>query len=595
MAFDGMVIANLVAELQDAVTGARITKIAQPEKDALLLTIKQSRTDSDTNQTVREQLRLWISVNASLPMMYLTKENLPSPMTAPNFCMVLRKHLNNCRIQSITQHGLERVIVLSLEHVNEMGDACSKKLYIELMGKHSNIIFVDEDMQIVDSIKHVSSLVSSVREVLPGKPYFIPNTQDKANPLEITETEFAQALRRHNTPVYKALYLSLTGFSPLMASELCYEASVDHDMYTQSLTDAMMTHLYKHLLRFMDKALQKTFTPQILYHGSEPFEFSSIPLLCYTEQDENCHVQNFSTMSEVLLQYYAEKELLSRMRQKSTELRKLVSNLLERAYKKRDLQQKQLKDTKKRDKYKIYGELLTSYGHTAMPGAKSLTCENYYTGEELTIPLDDTCTAMDNAKKYFARYNKLKRTFEALTVQLEETKENIIHLESIETALAIARTEEDLAAIRLELAEAGYLKKSGRKQKGGKSPRKSKPLHYISSDGFDMYVGKNNYQNDELTFHFATGNDWWFHAKGAAGSHVIVKTNGDKLPDRTFEEAGRLAGYYSKNRDASKVEIDYIEKKHVKKPSGAKPGFVVYYTNYSLMAVPDITGIREVE
>lgn len=595
MAFDGLVVASLADELNRKLNGARITKIAQPEKDAVLLTLKQSTKEDEDSKTIREQFRLWISVSAGLPLMYLTQENKPSPMTAPNFCMVLRKHLNNCRVLGIHQCGFERVIEIDVEHLNEMGDLCQKKLLVELMGKHSNIIFVNEDNHIVDSIKHVSSLVSSVREVLPGKEYFIPNTQEKLNPLTLTEEEFAGALHCKPMPVYKALYMILTGFSPVMANELCHRAGVDSDMYTESLTDSMITHIYRYLCDFMEHVRQGDFTPNILYRGNEPVEFASVELKSYLEQDAACHMQTADSISRVLERYYAEKEIISRMRQKSTELRKIVSNTLERNHKKYDLQLRQLKDTDKRDRYKVYGELLTTYGYSVKPGDASLTCENYYTNEEITIPLDETQTAMENAKRFFAKYNKLKRTHEALTVQIAETKETIEHLDSIAMSLTTSRTEADLAVIKEEIIQSGYMKRhmTG-KPKGGKSQQKSKPFHYISSDGYHIYVGKNNFQNDELTFHFATANDWWFHAKGTAGSHVIVKSNGDELPDATFEEAGRLAGYYSKNREAAKVEIDYIEKKHVKKPNGSKPGFVVYYTNYSLMAAPDITGIKEV-
>ena len=249
-----------------------------------------------------------------------------------------------------------------------------------------------------------------------------------------------------------------------------------------------------------------------------------------------------------------------------------------------------MKDTEKREKYKVYGELINTYGYNLESGCKSFQALNYYTNEEITIPLDPTMTPQENAKKYFDRYNKLKRTAQALEEQLQDTEEEIQHLESISTALDIALLESDLSQIKEELQEYGYIKKhfTGKK----KALAKSKPLHYVSSDGYDIYVGKNNYQNEELTFKFATGNDWWFHAKKMAGSHVIVKSKNEELPDRTFEEAGRLAAYYSSGRTAPKVEIDYIQKKHVKKPNGSKPGFVVYYTNYSLMIEPDISGLK---
>ena len=248
-----------------------------------------------------------------------------------------------------------------------------------------------------------------------------------------------------------------------------------------------------------------------------------------------------------------------------------------------------MEDTNKRDTYRIYGELLNTYGYGVTPGSKSIEALNYYTNEMITIPLDPDLTPSENAKKYFEKYNKLKRTHEALDHLTKQVKEEIDHLETISAALDIALLEEDLVQIKQELSESGYINK---RSSSKKEKVTSKPFHYISSDGFHMYVGKNNYQNDELTFKFATGNDWWFHAKNTPGSHVIVKCEGaETLPDRTFEEAGRLAAYYSKGRSQDKVEIDYIQKKHVKKPGGAKPGFVVYYTNYSLMIDSDISWI----
>ena len=289
--------------------------------------------------------------------------------------------------------------------------------------------------------------------------------------------------------------------------------------------------------------------------------------------------------------FYSTRSRITRIRQKSADLRHIVQTALERNRKKYDLQLRQLKDTENRDKFKVYGELINTYGYNLEDGAKKLEALNYYTNEMVSIPLDPTKSPRENAQRYFSRYNKQKRTFEALSELSQETKDDIVYLESVQTALDIARTEDDLAGIKEELVNAGYIK---RKLTRKKAKIKNTPLHYISSDGYHMYVGKNNLQNDELTFNFAVGNDWWFHAKQAPGSHVIVKTNGDELPDSTFEEAGRLAAYYSSMRGGEKVEIDYVEKKHVKKPKGARPGFVVYYTNYSLVIDSDISGIQEV-
>jgi predicted ribosome quality control (RQC) complex YloA/Tae2 family protein len=589
MAFDGVVIANIIHELRETLLGGRINKIAQPEKDELILTVKGQ---------VREQYKLFLSAGAGLPLIYLTEYTKPSPMTAPNFCMLLRKHLNGARILDIAQPGLERIINFKLEHLDEMGDLRIKYLIIELMGKHSNIIFCDEGMIILDSIKRINQFISSVREVLPGREYFIPTTTEKYDPLTISYETFRDIVLKKPQPIGKALYNSLTGISPLLANELCCRATIDAGDPTDALSEAAGLHLYKNFERMMEQVKSASFTPNIVSLDGVPVEFSSVTLTCYA----NHEVQSFESISALLEEFYAAKNAVTRIRQKSVDLRKVVSNAIDRASKKYDLQLKQLQDTEKRDKFKIYGELITAYGYGLEPGAKVLTTINYYNNEEINIPLDSTITPMENAKHYFEKYNKLKRTFDALTTQLQETGDELSHLESVKTALDIATEEDDLTEIKRELTEYGYIKRkftSGskleRKANSKKSSKKSKPFHYISSDGYHMYVGKNNYQNDELTFQFAEGGDWWFHAKKMAGSHVIVKASGNELPDKTYEEAARLAAYYSGARDADKVEIDYTLKKNVKKPSGGKPGFVVYYTNYSLVSPTDITGIVQVQ
>jgi predicted ribosome quality control (RQC) complex YloA/Tae2 family protein len=606
MAFDGITIANITRELDETLVGGRIYKIAQPENDELLLTIKNNST----------QYRLLLSADASLPLIYLTTSNKPSPLTAPGFCMLLRKHLQNAKIISVKQPGLERIICFELEHLNELGDVCRKRLIIEIMGKHSNIIFCDDEDKIIDSIKHISGMVSSVREVLPGRDYFIPHTQNKENPLRfcarytdlsatlpcfhrtgkddvlISYEEFRQQMQSKPMPLYKALYGSYTGLSPIISQELCYRAGVDADIPANVLADGSyedteaLHKVYQALVSMMNVVVDGVFVPSIVYRDKEPIEFSALPLTLYGDKN----TQTFDSISVVLEQYYAERNIITRIRQKSVDLRKIVQTALERNIKKYDLQIRQLKDTEKKDKYKVYGELLNTYGYNVEPGAKSMDALNYYTDEMITIPLDDTLTPQENAKKYFDKYGKMKRTADALLELTTQVKDEIEHLESILNSLDIAMQEDDLVQIKEELIESNYIKRKG----GGKKPKiTSKPFHYISSDGFHIYVGKNNYQNDELTFKVANGNDWWFHAKKIAGSHVIVKSDGKELPDRTFEEAARLAAYYSKGREQDKVEIDYVQKKHVKKPAGAKPGFVVYYTNYSMVIDSDISGIEQ--
>ena len=579
MAFDGITIANIVTELNQTITGGKINKIAQPENDELIITIKNQR----------KQYRLFLSASASLPLIYLTETNKPSPLTAPNFCMLLRKHIGSGKIIAIEQPGMERIIRFTIEHLNELGDLCTKYLIVEIMGKHSNIIFCNEEDQIIDSIKHVSAHMSSVREVLPGRPYFIPETQSKLNPFVLTEEIFQEKIFPRPVNVAKAIYTSITGISPLMAEEVCYRAGIDGGIPTDGLEDVERVHLAHTFLRMVDDIRDGHFEPNIIYKGKEPVEFACFPLSQY----QDYRAVSYPSIFPVLETYYAEKNIVTKMRQKTVDLRKIVQNALERNVKKYQLQQKQLKDTEKKEKYRVWGELLNTYGYEVEPGAKSMEALNYYTNEMIQIPLDETMTPQENAKKYFDKYSKLKRTKEALDTLLQETGDEIKHLESIAASLDIASSEEDLVQIKEEMMEYGYVK---RKNTGGKKVKvTSRPYHYISSDGYDIYVGKNNFQNDELSFKFASGNDWWFHTKGQPGSHVIVKSKNEELPDRTFEEAGKLAAYYSKGRQAPKVEIDYTQKKNLRKPTGGKPGFVVYYTNYSLLIEPDITGLQQIQ
>lgn len=580
MAFDGLVIRNLKQELNLQLTGGRINKIYQPEKDEIHLLIKNNR----------QSFRLLLSASASLPLIYLTEKTKNNPLTAPNFCMLLRKYIQNGKIINITQPGMERILEIHIEHTDELGDLCTKKLIIELMGKHSNIIFTTKDHKIIDSIKHISAQVSSVREVLPGRSYVLPPDQNKIAITDLSREEWEKRMLSSSFSVEKAIYSSFQGISPVIAREFCYRSHINCKMPACDLSAEQQDILFETILETAHQITESSFTPTIVFSGTTPVEFSSLLLTQYEDLETN----TYDSISKVLEEYYAKKEITTRIHQKSSDLRRIITNTLERTQKKYDLQVRQLKDTEKREKYKIYGEMLHTYGYSLEPGAEFLECINYYNNEEIRIPLDPNRNAMDNAKQFFARYNKLKRTYEALTELTVETKEQLLHLESILTALDMATQEADLADIKEELIEYGYMKRKGGKRVKRGREEKSKPLHYLSSDGYHIYVGKNNYQNEELTFKFASGRDMWFHAKGMAGSHVIVRVDSDKeIPDSTYEEAGRLAAYYSKGRLAPKVEIDYTERRNLKKPSASRPGFVIYHTNYSLLIEPDISHIQE--
>jgi len=578
MAFDGTIVAALTAELNETVLNDRIVKIAQPEPYEIILTIKGKCG----------QKRLLISANPSLPVLYFVSENKPSPSNAPNFCMVLRKHLNNGRIVSITQPSLERIISLEIEHLNELGDLCRKKIICELMGKYSNIIFCDEANNIIDSLKHVSSNISGLREVLPGREYFLPEELTKEDPFSVNKDQFF-ALFKKPTSVAKAMTNLLAGMSMVMANELCFRADLDSDAATASVSDDKKEALYNVFLSYIKDVKESNFSPTAVYEADEktPVEFSAFELTCYLDLSQ----KKYESVSLLLETFYSEKNLSTNMKQKSADLRKVVSTLMERNSKKLDMQLKQMKDTAKKDDWKIKGELILANQYQILPGDKEIVTTNYYTGEEVKLTLDPELNAVQNANKLFAKYQKAKRTEEALIEQIEETKQTLEHLETIEISLLTSKSQEDLSQIKEEMMEFGFIKRKGQKQK----TQKGKPLHYLSSDGFHMYVGKNNYQNDELTFKFANGSDWWFHAKKMPGSHVIVKSEGKELPDNTFNEAASLAAHYSKGAANKKVEIDYVQRKEVKKTPGGPYGFVIYHTNYSMIADSDITGIEEIK
>jgi len=573
MAFDGIVISNLTYELNTNLVGGRISKISMPEDNELIFTIKNNA----------KTYRLLVSASASLPLVYLTDVNKPAPKVAPAFLMLLRKYIGTAKINNIFQMGLERILCFELEHLNELGDLSHKRMYIEIMGKHSNIIFTDENNKIIDSIKRISANMSSLREVLPGREYFLPEELKKKDLLNTKLEEFIEILKSKEYPLVKSVYMNFAGISPLIAEEIILRASLLSQAPSTSLGELEYTHLFHTIHNLLEDINTHNFTPNIIYKGEEAIEFSSINL--YSYEGKEYKRESFDSVSKMLYDFYSSREAFVLNRQKSSDLRRIVNTALERASKKYDLQEKQLQDADKKDIYRVYGDLLNTYGYSLKGGESSFTTENFYDdNKEITIPLDKNKSAKENAKKYYDKYAKLSRTTKALSEEILKTKNDMEHLQSIQTALEVSSDDESLSQIRQELVDFGYIKKhsSAKKQK-----ITSHPYHYISSDGYDIYVGKNNYQNEELTFKVATGNDWWFHAKGIPGSHVILKSNNEEeLPDRAYEEAAALAAFYSKAKDADKVEVDYIQKKNIKKVAGAAPGFVIYHSNWSMVATP---------
>lgn len=582
MALDGIVLSNIIQELRSNLINGRIDKIYQMEKDEILLSIRN-------NSAV---YKLLLTANSNYPRLHLSALSKNTAQQPPMFCMMLRKHLSSGKIIDITQPNFERIAEIHIEALNEFGDKEFKKLIIEIMGRHSNIILTKEDYTIIDSIKHISSDTSSVREVLPGRTYTYPPNQGKLNPLLTDCDSFKETIRKKNCPVYKALYLSYSGLSPAVANALCISAGVDNDLLSNLLDDNMLTQLYTEFNKLMTCVKNEEFTP-ILYSDEKeiPIDFYSVPLVVYCQYQP----QYFSSISEVVEHYYFEKNTRFNIAQKTNDIRKLVHIFIERAVRRQQIQLNALEECKDKERYKIYGELLTAYAYQVPEKSKSFTVTNYYSenSEEITIPLDENLTAIQNAQKYFKLYSKAKRTEVAAKNQLAEINEDLRYLNSVLVALDIIQTPADVDELRLELINMGYLKKSPKKLKQNLK-NKHPYMQFKSTSGFTIYVGKNNYQNDELTMKFAKNNDMWLHIKDNAGSHVIIKADPSRDFDSiTLHEAAMLAAYYSKAKDSSNVAIDYTLRKNVKKIPNAKPGMVIYANFKTLFVTPEESLVKK--
>ncbi|MGE4213325.1 MAG: NFACT family protein [Anaerotignaceae bacterium] len=579
MALDGITVRSIVCELTDKLLGGRIDKIYQPQKDEIIISVR----------SIGSNFKLLMSANPSHPRIQLTSISKDNPMTPPMFCMVLRKHIAGSKITNIYQPDFERVVVLEMDSLNEMGDVTTKKLIIEIMGKHSNIILVDENNKILDSIKHVSHETSSVREVLPGKEYSAPPSQGKLNPEQLNESEFSQIfVEKNSLKLQNIIYQSYTGISPVIASEICHRAGVDAAMHGEELDIDGRKCLFSAFSSVMESVKTANYTPEIIYENKTGriVDFSPVEMTQYGSFKK----VPYQSISELLEGFYSQRDNAYHIKQKAHDMRRLVVSNIERCVKKKEIQIKTLKDNEGLEKWKLKGELLTANIFALEKGMNTIKVVNYYMEDmpEIEIALDTTKTPAENAQKYYNKYNKAKRTLAALEVQKKQNEEELEYLEGVLNAIDTSTEDADLNDIRNELIEQGFIKRKRGDKKSVKQQKKSKPLHFISSDGFDIYVGKSNIQNDELTIHFAKSNDIWLHTKNIPGSHVIIATNdADTIPDQTIIEAANLAAYNSKGKDGSNVPVDYCPRKNVKKPGGSKPGLVIYENNKTVYITPN--------
>lgn len=558
MAFDGLVTRAVVNELKDKLTLGKIDKIYHPEKNELVFFI----------HTNTGKYKLYASVDTSHAGVYLSDDSYQNPLSPSSFCMLLRKHLLSGRITSITQKDWERIIEIHLETRDEMGFNVNKKLIFEIMGKHSNIILVDATSgKIIDSIKRISIDSSRARQLLPGLIYEYPPTQEKISPEEVSAHLFEEI----TSP--RTILEKIQGISPLISEEI-YESK----------------NPYNHLCGFLENLEERKLTKKVyLKEDKTPMDFHVLPIESYREAES----VDFDSVSATIEYYYSNRESSNRVRQKSSDLSRHVSSTLKKLYLKKQKLLEDIMKAEQSDKYRLFGELLTANMHLIRQGDSSVKVLNYYTGEDVEIPLDKRYAPSKNAQDYYKKYNKAKTAIVEKNYQLEGCQEDISYLESVQGFIDMADKTEVIDNIREELIESGFL----RRRKLSNQPRKKKenisPYTYITSDGFKVEAGKNNKENDILTTKRASRTDLWFHTKDIPGSHTILYTEGKEVSDIAIFEAAAIAAYHSKGQLSENVPVDYAYIKHVKKPSGAKPGMVIFTDNKTVYVTPKLPVVSE--
>ena len=575
MAFDGFVTHRIVEELKNILLLGKIDKIYQPEKDELTISV---RTTDGT-------FRLLLSAATANPRLHLSEAPRQNPINAPLFCMILRKHLSGGKIVAINQQGFDRIVRFDIECYTEMGDLTQKSLIIEIMGRHSNIILIQNDNKIIDSIKHIDFTTSGVRQVLPGLFYELPPAQDKSNPQEISVDALSGKISSLANDVLmdKFLVSEFIGMSPLLAREIVYRYSGDTRVVSE---DCDPNEFACHTASIIASAISGKESPCVIKDENEkPLAFSCLELTQYKGVGK---IIPCDFLSYAVEEFFSARDLHDRLAQKSAGTIKTISNNIDRCQKKIAIHRDILDKSKNREKYKIYGDLLTANLYRIEQGMSAVTVENYYSEnyEEIKIDLKPELSPSRNAQRYYKLYTKAKTAEEHSSRQLKDAEEELSYLETVLDAVTRASSYADIGEIREELAEQGYISSGNPKKK--KAQQKSRPLEFISSDGYTILVGRNNKQNDELTIKTAYSTDMWLHTKVIPGSHVIIRTNGTgEVPDNTLVEAATIAAYYSKAQKSKGVGVDYTLIKNIRKPNGAKPGFVIYETNYTVYVDPD--------
>ncbi len=577
MALDACFLQFIAKELQPLV-GAQVDKVYQPSKEEIILHLRG-----------REKGRLMISSSPNAARIHLTERSVENPKVPPAFCMVLRKHLQGARIQKIYTPAFERVIFLEFEGKNDFFEPETKILLLEIMGRTSNIILLDEAHKIINAIKHVDFTMTRNREILPGLRYEMPPEQDKIRFIDADSKDAPRLFARSEAKACDAVLDTYAGISPVVAREICFAALHTTDKRICELSTPQKQRLHQQILQVRDLVRETHWDGCLIRRrdNEKNVDFSFMPLLQYGSAAVMLPCENVHILLE---EYYTKAADAWRMKQKAQDLSNFLTRTAARIRRTMAVRQKELNDSENAEKYRIYGELIQANLYQMQKGQRELKAQNYYEEDLpiLSIPLQPDRSPVQNSQNYFKKYAKAKNGQKIIARLIEQDEKELEYLDSVFTALCDAECEEDLEQIRAELVEGRYLK--ARAFKGSKKPNLSRPREFITDDGYTVYVGKSNLQNDYLTVRLSRKNDIWMHTKDIHGSHTLLVTGGkplEQVPDTAILQAASLCAYFSKAKQSSKVEVDYCPVQNVKKPAGAKPGMVIYDKYYTLLAAPD--------
>lgn len=572
MSLDGAFLHIVINELQPLI-GARVDKVYQPSREEIVVSLRTFRDGGK---------KIVLSANSVSARLNLTSAAFENPQQPPMFCMLLRKHLSGGKLMAIRQDGLERIVALDFECTNEIGDIVTNTLIAEIMGRHSNIILV-RDGRVIDSVKRITDDISSVRRVLPGIQYEAPPRQDRLCLLDCEPQQVLDAVEGSPERLCKKLSAVLEGVSPILTREIAWYSAKDVDIACNALTDSARDRL-RFILGRIKAALSDgecDFTVISELSGRKK-DFCFINIEQYSTAMLITHCDSANGLLDG---YFASQDKSERTRQRAHDLLKLLMNSYERVSRKLELQKKELAECGEREVFRVRGDLINANIWRLEKGQSSAVLEDFTTGEPVEIQLDPRLTPAQNAQKYYTEYRKLDTAEKKLTELIAKGQQELIYIDSVFDAASRTDSESDLAEIRRELREQGYLKGGVRADE--KVKKTSEPLHFRSTEGFEILVGRNNKQNDQLTLKTAKAADIWLHTQGIAGSHVIIRTEGRQPGEQTLFEAAQLAAYHSKGRSGSGVAVDYVPVKFVKKPAGAKPGMVIFTNNRTLYVTPD--------